>query len=388
MRSPERDLIPTDFFLKIILERLMIHQTIENLNIFSEDPLPSPRKLKESYPLSLKAIETVEQAQQTVKNILDRTDPRLLAVVGPCSIHDVVAARDYAHRLKQCAEEVSDTIYVVMRVYFEKPRTRMGWQGLINDPYLDGSCQIEDGLKLARGFLLELAELGMPAAGEALDLVSPPYVQDLIAWTAIGARTTESQNHRKMASGLSSAVGFKNGTDGNIEIALNAMQVAAHPSNFLSIDPEGQVAIIRTKGNPYSHMVLRGGNEPNYDAESVKRCEQKLLAAGVPANIMIDCSHANCQKDYSQQTVVAESLLQQIVNGNQSIIGLMVESHLNEGNQSIPQDLTQLQYGVSVTDPCLNWQSTEALLHHLHQSLRGMTHRRVKSFSTSHTINR
>ncbi len=244
----------------------MSDKRVENINVFAEEALLAPMELKGLHPLSEKAVETVMRGQNAVKNILRRKDHRLFVVVGPCSIHDVKAAREYAEKLKNLGDEVEDTLLLIMRVYFEKPRTRIGWQGLINDPCLDNSCRIEEGLKLGRGLLLDLAELGLPAAGEALDLVSPQYVQDLISWTAIGARTTESQTHRKMASGFTSAVGFKNGTGGNLDVAINAMQAAAGSNNFLSVDPAGRVAVVRTKGNPHTHIVLRGGDEkPNYD---------------------------------------------------------------------------------------------------------------------------
>jgi 3-deoxy-7-phosphoheptulonate synthase len=343
---------------------------IENINVFSEDPLITPEELKRMFPLTEKAVETVMRGQRTVKNILHRQDHRLFVVVGPCSIHDVEAAREYAARLKRLADEVKDTLFLIMRVYFEKPRTSLGWQGLIIDPYLDHSHRIEEGLQLARGLLLELAEMGLPAAGEALDLVSPQYIQDLFSWTAIGARTTESQTHRKMASALSSAVGFKNGTDGNVTIAINAMQSAAHPNHFISVNPAGRVAVIRTKGNPNTHIVLRGGtNKPNYDPESITLCEKKLARAGFRPNIMVDCSHANCQKDPLRQLEVMESVIRQILNGNRSIVGLMLESNLHWGKQPMPVNPKALRYGVSITDACLDWETTEQALRRLRDKL-------------------
>jgi len=340
----------------------MIEKRIENLNIKAEEPLMTPDRLKKDYPLSENVIHTVMVGQNTVKNILAKKDHRLFVVVGPCSIHDTDAAREYAGKLKNLADELQDTLFLIMRIYFEKPRTRVGWQGLINDPYLDNSCRIEDGLKMARHLLLYVGELGLPAAGEALDLVTPQYVQDLFSWTAIGARTTESQTHRTMASGLSSAVGFKNGTDGNIEIAINALSSASLSNNFISVDPFGRVAIIRTTGNPYTHIILRGGRRPNYDPKTIAKCEEMIKSAGFIPNIMVDCSHANSGKDPANQLEVLESVTKQIENGNRSITGLMMESNLHWGNQPIPKDLKELKYGVSVTDACLDWGTTEKAL--------------------------
>ena len=344
---------------------------IENLNIISESEITHPNQLKTDYPITSKAVDTVLHGQQTIKNILDGTDPRLFVVIGPCSIHDVDAAKEYAEKLKQLADEVQETLFLVMRVYFEKPRTSVGWQGLINDPYLDGTCRIGEGLKLARKLLLDIAELGLPTAGEALDLITPQYVQDLFSWTAIGARTTESQTHRKMASGFSSTVGFKNATNGDLSVAINAIKAAAHENNFLSIDPNGQVAIIRTKGNPYTHIVLRGGSSgPNYNAESIDQCEKQLEHAHLAKNIMVDCSHANSHKNPENQLLVLESITNQISRGNKSIKGVMIESNLNGGNQPIPENLCDLSYGVSVTDACINWASTEKSLLAMHNQLK------------------
>lgn len=355
----------------------MLDKRIENINVHSEDPLLTPQQLKQRYPMTEKAVATVMQGQQTIRNIIARKDHRMFVVVGPCSVHDVKAAYEYAERLKSLAQELNDTLFLVMRVYFEKPRTRIGWQGLINDPYLDNSFALEDGLCLARQLLLSIAELGLPAAGEALDLVTPQYIQDLFSWTAIGARTTESQSHRKMASGLSSTVGFKNGTDGNLTIAINAIQAAANANHFLSVNPTGQVAVIRTKGNPNTHIVLRGGiDKPNYDAASIAECEEKLKKAGLPQNIMVDCSHANSRKEPSKQLDVLTSVTQQIRNGNRSIVGLMLESNLNRGNQTIPQNVKDLKYGVSITDACLDWQTTEAALRKMCNRLKDVLPKR------------
>lgn len=341
----------------------MTDERIENVHVFCEESLITPQQLKEAFPLSENAVATVMEGQRTIKEILTRRDHRLFAVVGPCSIHDLDAASEYASRLQALAEEVQDTLFLVMRVYFEKPRTRVGWQGLINDPDLDGSGRIEEGLRLGRKLLLELAERGLPAAGEALDLVSPQYVQDLISWTAIGARTTESQTHRKMASGFTSAVGFKNGTGGDIEVAIDAMFSAAHRNHFLSVDPFGRVAVIRTKGNPHTHIVLRGGSATsNYDAESIGRCERRLRAAELRENIMVDCSHDNSQRDPERQLTVLEEVARQIEQGNRSIIAVMLESHLEWGSQPIHENPRELSYGVSVTDPCIDWKTTERAL--------------------------
>ena len=343
---------------------------IENLNIYSETEIVHPDQIKAEYPLTQKAVETIMHGQRTVKNILDGSDPRRFVVVGPCSIHDIKAAHEYATRLKQLAEEVKETLFLVMRVYFEKPRTSVGWQGLIADPDLDGSYNIEKGIRCARQLLLDIAELGLPTAGEALDLVTPQYIQDLFSWTAIGARTTESQTHRKMASGFSSAVGFKNGTNGDFNVATNAILAASHENNFVSINPAGRVAIVRTKGNPHCHIVLRGGHTgPNYDASHVAHCEKQLKHAGLPTNIMIDCSHANSHKQPENQLAVIHDIAQQIEAGNHSIKSIMVESNLNAGNQCIPDNLDDLAYGVSVTDGCIDWESTAGALRELHARL-------------------
>ncbi|MFO1387550.1 3-deoxy-7-phosphoheptulonate synthase [Cellvibrio sp.] len=333
---------------------------VDDLNVVSQELLISPAALKAEIPLSDKARDVVTQGRAVVRDILDRKDHRIFLVIGPCSIHDVEAAKDYAQRLKKLADEVSDTIYIVMRVYFEKPRTTVGWKGLINDPYLNDSFKIQEGLHIGRKLLLDIAELGLPAATEALDPISPQYLHDLISWSAIGARTTESQTHREMASGLSSAVGFKNGTDGGLTVAINALQSVSKPHRFLGINTEGQVAIIHTRGNAYGHVVLRGGNgKPNYDSVSVALCEQELAKAKVTPNIMVDCSHANSNKNHELQTLVMENVANQILEGNKSIIGLMVESNIGAGNQSIPEDLCNLKYGVSVTDACIDWVTTE-----------------------------
>ncbi len=358
----------------------MPNKIIENLNVYTEEPLLTPVELKKRFPLTDEAVQTVMIGQTAIKNILDRKDPRLFVVVGPCSIHDVEAAKDYALRLKKLADEVDDTLLLLMRVYFEKPRTKTGWQGLINDPGLDGTGKSEEGLTLARELLLNVANLGLPAAGEALDLVSPQYIQDLFSWTAIGARTTESQTHRKMASGFSTAVGFKNGTNGNTTIAMNAIHSASTPNSFISVNPEGHVAVIRTKGNKYTHIVLRGGDSGiNYDTDSIARCENELRANGLPENIMVDCSHANAEGDTNKQLAVLDDITCQILKGNQSITGLMLESYIEMGKQTTDSNREALKYGVSITDACIDWQTTESALKQLREKIKGCLSTRRKS---------
>ncbi|OYT83196.1 MAG: 3-deoxy-7-phosphoheptulonate synthase [Pseudomonas sp. PGPPP4] len=353
---------------------------LNDLNIEANEPLITPEQLKQEIPLSDLAADTVAQGRQVIRDILDGKDHRLFVVIGPCSIHDIKAAHEYAERLKALAAKVSDSLYLVMRVYFEKPRTTVGWKGLINDPYLDDSFKIQDGLHIGRQLLLDLAEKGLPTATEALDPISPQYLQDLISWSAIGARTTESQTHREMASGLSSAVGFKNGTDGSLTVAINALQSVSSPHRFLGIDQRGQVSVVMTKGNAYGHVVLRGGNgKPNYDSVSVTLCEQALVKAKVKPNIMVDCSHANSNKDAALQPLVMDNVANQIVEGNNSIVGLMVESHLGFGNQPIPADLSQLEYGVSVTDACIDWAMTEKSILDMHRKLKDVLPRRARS---------
>ncbi len=348
----------------------MPHNSVDNVNVSSQELLITPAQLKQEIPLTAAAEEVVVKGRQDVRNILDRKDPRLFLVVGPCSIHDVEAAKDYAKRLKALADDVSDSLLLIMRVYFEKPRTTVGWKGLINDPYLDDSFKIQDGLHIARKLLVDLSETGLPLATEALDPISPQYLQDLISWSAIGARTTESQTHREMSSGLSSAVGFKNGTDGSLTVAINALHSVLSPHSFLGINQEGQVAIINTTGNNYGHMVLRGGGgKPNYDSVSVALAEKELEKEGLSSNIMVDCSHANSNKDPGLQPLVMENVTNQILEGNKSIVGLMIESHLNWGAQKITEDRSQMQYGVSVTDACIDWETTEKAIREMAQKL-------------------
>ncbi len=348
-------------------------EVLENVNVAAQEVLITPEQLKAELPLSQAAAETVSESRQIIRNILDRKDHRLFIVVGPCSIHDVKAAMDYAERLKALASKVEDTIHLVMRVYFEKPRTTVGWKGLINDPYLNDTFKIQEGLHIGRELLINISELGLPTSTEALDPISPQYLQDCIAWSAIGARTTESQTHREMASGLSSAVGFKNGTDGGLEVAINAMQSASKPHRFLGINNEGQVAVIHTRGNPYAHVVLRGGTSgPNYDSVHIKLAEAELDKHKLPANIMVDCSHANSNKQPELQPLVMENVTNQILEGNKSIVGLMVESHINPGNQKIPANLDDLEYGVSVTDGCIGWEDTEKAILEMHSKLQSV----------------
>ncbi|WBA79494.1 3-deoxy-7-phosphoheptulonate synthase [Endozoicomonas sp. GU-1] len=344
---------------------------IEDLNIQSQEILLSPERLKAVIPMTEAAAKTVSESREVIRDILDGKDHRLFVVIGPCSIHDVAAAKDYAQRLKALSEELKDTLYLVMRVYFEKPRTTVGWKGLINDPHLNDSFKIEEGLHIGRRLLMDVAEMGIPASTEALDPISPQYLQDLVAWSAIGARTTESQTHREMASGLSSAVGFKNGTDGGLEVAINALQSVSSPHRFLGLNGQGQVAVTHTKGNPYGHIVLRGGNgKPNYDSVSVALCEKALEKAGIKPNIMVDCSHANSNKDPALQPLVMENVTNQIIEGNQSIVGLMVESNIGWGNQKMTDNLNDLQYGVSITDACIDWKTTEKTLRSIRDKLK------------------
>jgi 3-deoxy-7-phosphoheptulonate synthase len=351
--------------------------SIDNINVISQEILLTPDALKEEFKLTPSAEQTVLKGRNTVNNILDRKDPRLILVVGPCSIHDIDAAKEYAHKLKLLAEEVSDTLVLVMRVYFEKPRTTVGWKGLINDPHLDGSFQIEEGLKIGRKLLLDIAELGLPTATEALDPISPQYLQDTISWSAIGARTTESQTHREMSSGLSVAIGFKNGTDGSLDVATNALKSVSHPHSFLGINYAGQVSVIRTKGNAHAHIVLRGGGgKPNYDSVNVQICENALDKAGLAPNIMIDCSHENSNKDHTLQALVMQNVTNQIVEGNRSIIGLMIESNLHEGNQKISENPEEMKYGVSVTDACINWETTAKAIREMREKLKDILPKR------------
>ncbi|MBF2022524.1 MAG: 3-deoxy-7-phosphoheptulonate synthase [Hydrococcus sp. C42_A2020_068] len=343
-----------------------------NTHIQNSHVLLTPHEVKSKLPLTPSIEKTILKYRKEIENILDFKDSRKFIVVGPCSIHDPKAAIEYSQRLKILSDRVKDKLLLVMRVYFEKPRTTVGWKGLINDPDMDDSFHIEKGLLMARSLLLKIAELGLPAATEALDPIVPQYMSELISWSAIGARTTESQTHREMASGLSMPVGFKNGTDGNIEVALNAIQSARSPHHFLGINQKGQVSVFKTKGNAYGHVILRGGNgKPNYDPANVKLVEEKLKEANLPPRIVIDCSHGNSNKDYRLQASVFENVVRQIASGNASIVGMMLESNLYQGNQPIPSQLEQLKYGVSVTDKCIGWEETEQIILAAYEKLSG-----------------
>jgi len=343
---------------------------VDNLHIIATEELPTPAQLKKEMPLQGKALETVLYGHHSIKGILDRKDQRLMVVVGPCSIHDTALAMDYAKRLKPLADELKDTLMIVMRVYFEKPRTTVGWEGLIYDPHLDGSHRIEHGLRIGRQLMLDINALGLPIGVEALDLISPQYLQDLVSWTAIGARTTESPTHRKLSSGISSAVGFKNNVDGGLTVAVNAIRSASAISTFISVTEQGKGAAFRTSGNPHCHVILRGGKQPNYQTEFVKACEEELRKAAVQENIMIDCSHGNSSKQHERQLEVLNDVADQIVAGNKSIMGVMLESNICAGNQPIPDDLAEMQYGVSITDACIDWPTTEKALRDLAKKLK------------------
>ena len=338
-----------------------------DLNIRTVQTLLSPRALKEELPVTEVAYETVTKGREEIKRILGKEDHRLLAIVGPCSLHDLEAALEYADRLNKLRVELQDCLCLLMRVYFEKPRTTIGWKGLIYDPHLDGSGDMPAGLKTARRLLLEINAMGLPAATEMLDPITPQYTADLICWAAIGARTTESQTHREMASGLSMPVGFKNSTDGNLQVAIDAMESARHPHSFLGIDQEGRTCVVRTSGNPWRHVVLRGGGGgPNYEPERIEEASRQMREAGLDPVFMVDCSHANSGKKHELQESVCESVVRQRGSGNDALIGVMIESNLNPGNQKIPDNLEQLQYGVSLTDECVGWETTERMLRNAH----------------------
>ena len=339
---------------------------INNLHVVDTSPLITPTELKQELPISEHVAETVATTRDAIRAILQGEDQRLLAVIGPCSIHDVDAARDYAEHLVKAQEEFKDHLLIVMRVYFEKPRTTTGWKGLINDPHLDGSHDMETGLRLARRLLLDLAEAGLPAATEMLDPITPQYLAELVTWTGIGARTSESQTHREMASGLSMPVGFKNGTDGSIAPAVNAMSSAIHPHRFLGIDAGGKVSIVSTTGNPDCHLVLRGGsNAPNYDAESVAIAAKVLQQSHLNTRLMVDCSHGNTQKDFRKQPIALTSVASQVRDCSPHLIGVMIESNLVAGKQTFPAPKHQLVYGQSITDPCVDFPTTHAMLREL-----------------------
>lgn len=353
-------------------------QATDNLRIESIQPVSTPEVVRQELPLNPTVANTVEQARHSVASILAGEDDRLLAIVGPCSIHDPVAAKDYAQRLAGLRDELQDDIVIIMRVYFEKPRTTVGWKGLINDPDLDDSYQINKGLRVARGLLLDLNKAGMPAGVEYLDILTPQYISDLVSWGAIGARTTESQLHREMSSGLSCPVGFKNGTDGNVKVAVDAIQSARNPHRFLSATVDGVVSIFKTTGNQQTHVILRGGNSgPNYEKEHIDSTAAALEKAKLPAKIMVDCSHANSQKKHDRQLLVAQDLGQQIAAGDERIFGVMVESHLVEGRQDIVPG-EKPTYGQSITDACLGWEHTEEMLRGLASAVRTRREKQAK----------
>jgi 3-deoxy-7-phosphoheptulonate synthase len=335
----------------------------QNLRVKEAVRLLTPRALKQELPITEASNHAVVASRKAVTDILQQRDQRLLVVVGPCSIHDIDGAVEYGRRLNLLRNELAGAMEIVMRVYFEKPRTTIGWKGLINDPHLDGTYDIETGLKKARRLLLELTAMGLPAATEFLDPIIPQYIDDLVTWVAIGARTTESQTHREMASGLSMPVGFKNGTDGSLQIAVDAMVSARTSHNFLGIDQEGVTSIIRTTGNPVGHVVLRGGrSRTNYDAASLQEAETKLVQSGLPPVLMVDCSHANSGKQHARQEEVWHSVIEQRAAGNRALIGAMVESYLKDGNQPFPKPAAELTYGISITDACVGWDVTERML--------------------------
>ena len=335
---------------------------IQDLHVVETLPLVTPRLLKNELPVDEPVVDTVVNARETVRQILKGADDRLLCIVGPCSIHDPEAALDYAERLQRLSLDLNARLFILMRVYFEKPRTTVGWKGLINDPDMDDSCDMEAGIRIARRLLLQINRMGLGAATEMLDPITPQYIADLISWAAIGARTTESQTHREMASGLSMPVGFKNSTEGNLQVAVNAIESARHPHSFLGITQEGLTAIVRTTGNPDTHVVLRGGKTPNYDARSVEECCHLLKIAGLEPRVLVDCSHAQTAKDYTRQPSVLKALIEQRCNHGDAIMGVMLESNIGAGNQPLAHDRAALKYGISITDPCIDWPTTEQCL--------------------------
>lgn len=371
--SNRRDVLLERFYSQIHSQLKFegtVMELIQNYHVQKLTPLTTPQTLKTELPISEKSIQTVLKGRNTIKHILQKQDTRLIAVVGPCSIHKPQEALEYAQRLNKLREELEKQIFIIMRVYFEKPRTNIGWKGLINDPYLDGSHEIETGLRTARRLLLALTEMGMPTATEFLDPVVPQYLDDLIVWAAIGARTTESQTHREMASGLSMPVGFKNGTDGDLNVAINAIKSAMHPHHFLGIHQNGKICTISSTGNSWGHIILRGGrNQTNYDSKSIQKAIEQLTSAHLMPAVMVDCSHANSAKQHTRQEIVWRSVLEQRLAGNNSLIGLMLESYLREGKQSIPHKTQDLHYGLSITDACIGWEQTERILRQSYAAL-------------------
>jgi len=344
---------------------MSMYQT-QDLHVVETRPLVSPALLHHEFPMTDEAAAVVAEARDRIRHILYNEDRRLLVIVGPCSVHDIDAAYEYGQKLANLRHELSGQLEILMRVYFEKPRTNVGWKGLINDPHLDGSYDINTGLRLARKLLLDLAHLGLPAATELLDPVTPQYIADVISWTAIGARTTESQTHREMASGLSMPIGFKNSTDGSLQAAMNAMLAASQPHHFLGINHSGLASIVTTTGNPDCHLVLRGGNGgPNFSADHVTRAAEEMASLKLNPRMMVDCSHANANKDHNRQVNVLDDVAQQVEQGSTHILGVMIESHLKAGNQKIPKDLRDMEYGKSITDACVDFETTAKMLRKL-----------------------
>jgi 3-deoxy-7-phosphoheptulonate synthase len=347
----------------------VIMKRTSDLNVEGFLPLIPPKALKKEVPMTQRASETVVAGREGVEMILNKADKRLLVIVGPCSIHDPNVALEYAERLNELRIRIAETQFLVMRVYFEKPRTSLGWKGLINDPCLDGTCDIVSGLRNARTLLRQITELGLPTATEMLDPITPQYIADFVSWAAIGARTTESQTHREMASGLSMPIGFKNCTDGGLTTAANAMLAARSPQSFLGIDQDGTTCVVKTTGNPYTHLVLRGGKRPNYDSVSMEDARFLLQEKDLPDSILVDCSHANSRGRHQNQPVVWRDVIQQRMNGNDALIGMMLESNLLEGKQPSNGEAADLRYGVSITDECISWETTENLLLSAHETL-------------------
>ena len=351
-----------------------------NINVRSTTALISPRALQQALPMTEAANQTVVESRDIIKRIINGEDHRIMAVVGPCSIHNREAGLEYARRLQTLAQKVRDRIYVIMRVYFEKPRTTVGWKGLINDPHLDGTFDIATGLRIGRSILLEVAEMGLPTATEMLEPITPQYIADLVSLASIGARTTESPTHRQMASGLSMPVGYKNGTDGNLQVALDAMIAARTPHSFLGIDGDGQTCIVNTTGNPWGHLIVRGGRSgPNFSPESLKEASEKLSALGLSPRVIVDCSHGNSNKDYKNQGIVWKNVIEQRLVGNDAIIGLMLESNLLAGQQKLGKDPAALEHGISITDACIGWDETEALLLSTHAALPALNEAALRS---------
>jgi 3-deoxy-7-phosphoheptulonate synthase len=365
--------------IPLILIGLTMHR-IQDLHVLGNDALIAPKLLKDELPVDDTIVKTVVEGREAVRAALSGRDLRTICIVGPCSIHDPDAALDYARRLAALRRELASQLCIIMRVYFEKPRTTVGWKGLINDPHMDDSCAMGEGLRIARKLLLEINRLGLPAATEMLDPITPQYIADLIAWSAIGARTAESQTHREMASGLSMPVGFKNTTEGNLEAAINGVESSRRPHSFLGITQDGAAAVVRTTGNPDTHVVLRGGRIPNFDSRSIGECVAMLENHHLEPRVIVDCSHAQTNKDYRRQPAVLEELVGQIRGGSRAIMGVMLESNLEAGNQSLSGGRASLKYGVSVTDPCIDWPTTER---HLRAAATNLAHSSTTSAASA-----